>query len=118
MAMTLVGRARRKNRIRKKVSGTADRPRMTVFRSLKHLSAQIIDDDKGVTLAAASTVEPSFKEKSQGSNCKNAKLLGELIAERAKSKGIEQVVFDRNGCRYHGRIKALADSAREKGLKF
>ncbi len=111
------GLERRKQRVRKKVFGTSARPRMSVFRSLKNISVQVIDDETANTLASASSYEGTFKEK-PGSNCDVAKAIGEVIAERATSKGVKEVVFDRNGCRYHGRIKALADAAREKGLKF
>lgn len=117
MAMNLTGRERRKRRIRKKISGTAERPRMSVHRSLKHIGVQLIDDVSGVTLVAASTCEKGFRGKKNG-NCESAKAVGALIAERAKTKGIARVVFDRNGCLYHGRVKALADAARQKGLVF
>ena len=117
MYKKVTGRERRKQRVRKKVFGTSDRPRMSVFRSLKNISVQVIDDETSKTLVAASSYEGTFKEKS-GSNRDAAKLVGEAIAERAVAKGIKTVVFDRNGCRYHGRIKSLAEGAREKGLKF
>lgn len=118
MGLEFEGRERRKRRIRKKISGTPKRPRMSVFRSLKHISVQIIDDTTGNTLCAASTCEKAFHDKKARSNIASAKAIGEIIAERAKGKGIENVVFDRNGCLYHGRLKALAQAAREKGLKF
>lgn len=118
MAMKLTGRQRRKRRIRKKISGVKDQPRMSVFRSLKHISVQIVDDSAGTTLAAASTYEKAMKDRKSTGNVEAAKAVGEMIAERAKQKGIERVVFDRNGCLYHGRVKALADAARQKGLKF
>ena len=118
MAMKLTGRERRKRRIRKKITGTAQRPRMSVFRSLRNIGVQIIDDASGRTLAAASTCEKSFSDRKAAGNIEGAKRIGSMIAERAKSAGIESVVFDRNGCIYHGRVKALADAAREKGLKF
>jgi len=118
MSMTLTGRERRKQRIRKKVSGTTERPRLTVFRSLRHISAQVIDDTKGVTLCTASTYEKGFEAPAKTGNRDAAKKVGEAIAERAKSKGIEKVVFDRNGAIFHGRVKELADGARQKGLKF
>ncbi|MFH0800315.1 MAG: 50S ribosomal protein L18 [Pseudomonadota bacterium] len=118
MSLYLAGRGRRKRRIRKKISGTAARPRMSVFRSLKHISVQIIDDATGQTVASASTCEKDFHGKKGTGNCEAAKTIGGIIAERAKLKGVEQVVFDRNGCLYHGRVKALADAARQKGLKF
>ncbi|HYV03397.1 MAG TPA: 50S ribosomal protein L18 [Blastocatellia bacterium] len=104
-------------RIRGKVSGTAERPRLAVFRSLSHIYAQVIDDGKGVTLAAASSTEPALRERS-GGNVAGAKEIGKLIAERAKEKGITRVVFDRGGYIYHGRVKSLAEAAREAGLEF
>ena len=103
--------------IRRKVSGTAARPRRAVFRSSKHISAQIIDDVNGVTLVAASTLEASLKG-SYGGNVEAAKKVGSLLAEKALEKGIKEVVFDRGGLVYHGRVAALADSAREGGLVF
>ena len=111
-----IRRFKLKMRIRKKVSGTSERPRLTVFRSNKEIYAQLIDDVKGVTLASASTVEKAFENK--GTKTEQAIIVGKNIAERAKSIGIESVVFDRNGYLYHGRVKSLADSARENGLKF
>lgn len=104
-------------RIRKKVAGTPERPRLAVYRSLNHISAQIIDDTKGATLCAASTVEKDLRAKS-GGNIDAARAIGKLIADRAREKGIEQVVFDRGGYIYHGRVKGLAEAAREGGLKF
>lgn len=104
-------------RIRKSVEGTPERPRLCVFRSLKHIYAQVIDDSKGVTLCAASTVEKELRGES-GGNIKAAQSVGKLIAQRAIAKGIEKVVFDRGGYLYHGRVKSLADAAREAGLKF
>ena len=109
-------RLRRHARVRGKISGTAERPRLAVYRSNKNISAQIIDDAKGVTLAAASSNEKDFA--SIGSNKEAAKKVGMLIAERAKAKGIEAVVFDRGGYIYHGRVSELAEGAREGGLKF
>ena len=106
----------RHERVRKKISGTPERPRLCVFRSNKHIYAQIIDDVAGNTLVAASTVEKSFEGK--GSNVEAAKKIGAVIAERALQKGIEEVIFDRGGYIYHGRVKALAEGAREGGLKF
>lgn len=103
------------SRIRKKVQGTSERPRLAVFRSVKHIYAQIIDDVKGETLAAASTTESSFKGKT-GGNIEAAVTVGKNIAERAKSAGIENVVYDRGGYVYHGRVKALIDATREGGL--
>lgn len=104
-------------RIRKKVKGDAIRPRLAVFRSLKHIYAQIIDDRAGVTMVAASTNEKSATV-SGGGNLSGAKLIGQLVAQRAIEKGVKKVVFDRGGFLYHGRIKALADAAREAGLEF
>ncbi len=118
MGLYISGRERRKRRIRKKVSGSAAQPRMSVFRSLKHISVQIIDDVSGNTIVAASTCEKEFKDKGRTGNKESAKAIGSLIAERALAKGIDKVVFDRNGCLYHGRVKELADAARQKGLKF
>ncbi len=109
-------RLRRHTRVRGKVSGTADRPRLNVYRSLNHIYAQIIDDVQGVTLAAASSVEKDFGM--SGGNKEAAKKVGELIAKRAAEKGITDVVFDRGGYIYHGRVKELAEGAREGGLKF
>ena len=105
-------------RIRRTICGTNERPRMTVFRSTKHISVQLIDDMKGVTLASASTYEKDIKGMKERATCDGAKRIGQLIAERAKAKGVENVVFDRGGYLFHGRVKVLADSAREKGLKF
>jgi large subunit ribosomal protein L18 len=112
-------RLKRHRRVRAKVFGTAERPRLNVFRSLKHIYVQLIDDDAGHTLASASTVEESFRTTgTTGGNIEAARAVGAKIAERAKDKGITQVVFDRGGFRYHGRIKNLADAAREGGLEF
>ncbi len=111
-----LGRDRRHRRVRKKVQGTAARPRLAVFRSSKHIVAQVIDDDAGVTLASASTHEAGFD--GYGGNIDAATKVGALAAERAKAAGIEKVVFDRGGNRYHGRVKALADAARAAGLDF
>ncbi len=112
-------RQMRHARIRKHLSGTADRPRLSVFISLKNIYAQIIDDTKGETLVSASTLEKELRDKlSGGKSVDAAKQVGALIAERALSKGIKEVAFDRGGFLYHGRVKALADAAREKGLKF
>ena len=109
----------RHSQIRKKISGSAERPRLSVFRSAKHIYAQVIDDTAGRTLAAASTTEKPLREgaKTTG-NRASAAQVGKLVAERATQAGVAQVVFDRGGNRYHGRVKALADSAREAGLKF
>ena len=108
-------RQRMHDRIRRKLSGTAERPRLNVYRSLNHIYAQVIDDQNGVTLAEASTM--SLKVKT-GGNVAAAKEIGKAVAERAVEKGIKKVVFDRGGYLYHGRIKALADAAREAGLDF
>jgi large subunit ribosomal protein L18 len=103
-------------RIRRKLSGTKERPRLAVFRSVAHIYAQVIDDVEGRTLVSASSVDKSAKTK--GGNVAAAKAIGKLVAERAKEKGVKAVVFDRGGYQYHGRIKALADAAREAGLEF
>lgn len=106
-------------RIRNKVVGTSDRPRMSVYRSLKHIYVQFIDDLSGNTLVSASTLDPAVRENIEvSSNKAAARLVGEVAAQRALEKGIDTVVFDRGGYKYHGRIKALADAARENGLKF
>jgi len=109
-------RKRIHKRIRRKLSGTGERPRLAVFRSVAHIYAQVIDDVKGQTLVSASTVDKSAK--TNGGNVAAAKTIGKLLAERAKDKGIKSVVFDRGGYPYHGRVKALADAAREAGLEF
>jgi large subunit ribosomal protein L18 len=111
-------RQRRHRRIRVTLSGTPQRPRLNVFRSLHHIYAQVIDDTTGTTLAAASTNEPNVRGSLSGNKTERAKAVGKSIADRAKEKGIETVVFDRGGYLYHGRIKALADAAREAGLDF
>jgi large subunit ribosomal protein L18 len=112
-------RQRRHQRVRKKIGGTPQCPRLNVFRSLSEIYAQLIDDQSGVTLAAASTLDPDLRGKLPGlKKTEQAKLVGGLIAERAISRGIKQVVFDRGGYQYHGRVKALADAAREAGLQF
>ena len=108
-------RIKRHKRVRGKISGTADRPRLCVFRSENNIYAQVIDDVAGNTLVSASSVEKGFEG---GSNCEAAKKIGMKVAERAREKGIEEVVFDRGGYIFHGRVKALADGAREGGLKF
>ena len=115
----VAARSRRQRRVRKKVVGTTERPRLAVYRSNKHISAQLIDDSKGHTLASASTYESavSTDEGSSGSSAA-AKIVGQLIGERAVAAGVDTVVFDRGGNRYHGRVAALADAAREAGLKF
>lgn len=109
----------RHERLRRTLAGTAEKPRMAVFHSLKYLYVQIIDDDLGHTLASASSLEKNVREGLKGTcNIEAAKAIGKLAAERAKAKGIETVVFDRGGHQYHGKVKALADAAREAGLKF
>ncbi|RLA93233.1 MAG: 50S ribosomal protein L18 [Deltaproteobacteria bacterium] len=113
------GRLRRKLRVRKKVKGTPERPRLCVYRSLRHMYAQVIDDTVGHTLAAASTLDKELREKLQRTgNVEAAKEVGRLVAKRALEKGIKKVVFDRNGFLYHGRVKAVAEAAREAGLEF
>ncbi len=109
-------RMRVHKRIRKRMGGTQERPRLTVFRSLNHIYAQVIDDQQGHTLVAAGSTEKDLRVK--GGNVEGAKLIGKKVAERAKEKGIVKVVFDRGGYQYHGRVKALADAAREAGLEF
>jgi len=113
-------RKRVHKRIRRKVAGSTERPRLAVFRSVKHIYAQVIDDTVGHTLAAASSNEKSDKKGSipSGGNVAGAKAVGKLLAERAKDKGVKLVVFDRGGYLYHGRVKALAEAAREGGLEF
>jgi len=112
-------RERRHRRVRKKVIGSAQRPRLTVFRSNKHIYAQVIDDVAGRTLAAASTMEKDLRAGSDGTgNIAAAKAIGKLVADRAKAAGVSAVVFDRGGSRYHGRVAAVADAARENGLEF
>jgi large subunit ribosomal protein L18 len=110
-------RQKRHQRIRLHLAGTEGRPRLAVFRSLNHIYAQVIDDASGTTLAAASTVEKELKGSKQ-TKSEEAAVVGKLVAERAKAAGVERVVFDRAGFRYHGRIKSLADAAREAGLEF
>ena len=112
-----LARKRRHARVRKRVQGTADRPRLAVFRSNTHITAQIIDDRAGATLAAASSTEAAMRASAHG-NISEAKQVGALLGERAKAKGITTVAFDRGGYLYHGRIAALADAAREAGLEF
>jgi len=114
---TVVGRKRRHIRVRKKVSGNADRPRLVVTRSARHLVAQVVDDTKGHTLASASTMEDDLRAASADKTAK-ARKVGQLLAERAKQAGVEAVVFDRGGNKYHGRVAALAEGAREGGLDF
>jgi len=112
-----VGRKRRHIRVRKKVSGTADRPRLVVTRSARHMTAQVVDDTVGRTLASASTMEADLRGASDDKTAK-ARTVGQKVAERAKSAGVEVVVFDRGGHRFHGRVAALAEGAREAGLDF
>ena len=116
-AQRAVGRARRHFRVRKKVVGTPERPRLVVTRSLRHMVAQIVDDSRGHTLVSASTMDPSIRG-TEGTKSVQAAKVGTLIAERAKAAGISKVVFDRGGNRYAGRVAALADAAREAGLEF
>ena len=112
-------RKRRHYRVRRRVFGTAERPRLNVYRSLNEIYVQVIDDKKGHTLASASTIDPELRKKVKGKTKKEqAKLVGEAIAERAMKKGVSEVVFDRGGYKYIGRVSALADGAREKGLQF
>ena len=113
---TAAQRIKRHNRVRGKVSGTAERPRLCVFRSENHIYAQVIDDVAGTTLAAASSVEKGFE--GNGGNVEGARKVGEMIAKNAADKGISEVVFDRGGYLYHGRVQSLAEGARENGLKF
>jgi len=115
---TRAARARRHRRIRKFLAGTAGRPRLSVFRSLQHIYAQVIDDARGVTLVAASSNEASMRTNGAGPKTARARAVGELVAQRARERGIEKVVFDRGGYKYHGRVKALADGARGAGLDF
>lgn len=111
-------RLKRKIRIRKRLQGTADRPRLCVFRSARHIYAQVIDDREGRTLVSASSVEKDLLTEEGGAKQDQAKVIGKKIAERAMAGGITKVVFDRNGFIYHGRVKAVADGAREAGLEF
>ena len=111
-------RIRRHRRVRKKVHGTATRQRLAIYRSNKHLTAQVIDDDAGRTLASASTLEADFRKQQPGGNVAAATAVGALVAERAKQAGISAVVFDRGGFLYHGRVAAIAEAARAAGLEF
>jgi len=114
-----VARLKRHRRVRAKVEGTLSRPRLCVFRSLNHIYAQVIDDSQGHTLVSASTLDSEIKDEVAGKvKAAEAELVGSLVAKRALSKGINQVVFDRGGYKYHGRVKALAEAARQGGLKF
>ena len=124
VGMREVARRRRQERVRKRVQGTLMRPRLSVFKSAKHIYSQLIDDVHGHTIAAVSSLSPAFHERAQGvekasgGNIGGAKILGELIAEQARAKGITEIVFDRNGFLYHGRVRALAEGARAAGLQF
>lgn len=114
-----LARYRRHARVRAKVEGTASKPRLCVFRSLNHIYAQVIDDSRGCTLSSASTADPEIKSEAAGkTKTDKSKLVGSLVAKRALDKGISEVAFDRGGYRYHGRVKALAEAARQEGLKF
>jgi len=117
-ALKTIIRLKRQVRVRKKVRGTADRPRLNVFKSARHIYAQLIDDTKGITLVSCSTLSPSAEERTCTGNIEAAILVGKEIAKTAQENNISSVVFDRNGFLYHGRIKALADAARESGLLF
>ena len=115
-----IARLKRKRRVKKKIQGTPERPRLTVFKAARHIYAQIIDDSIGKTLLAVSTLSKDMKSKTKGisGNIKGATLVGEIMAKKGKKKGINGVVFDRNGYLFHGRVKALAEAARKGGLKF
>jgi large subunit ribosomal protein L18 len=114
-----LARIKRQRRIRKRIKGTSGRPRLCVFRSAKHIYAQIIDDSRGLTLVSASSTEPAIRKQDDADNkVAVATLIGKQIGQRAQEKGIKQVVFDRNGFLYHGRVKAVSDGAREAGLEF
>ncbi|MFM7124350.1 MAG: 50S ribosomal protein L18 [Actinomycetes bacterium] len=112
------GRLRRHRRVRKKITGTAERPRLAVYRSNKHITVQLINDLDGHTVVSASTVEPDQRKLGSGSNVDAAKRIGTLVAQRAKAAGVTKVVYDRGGFLYHGRVAAAADAAREAGLEF
>ena len=111
-------RKNRHRRVRKRISGSAERPRLAVFRSNRHLYAQLIDDLGGRTIVSASTLDPALKPDAGGNTTETAVKVGKLVAERALEKGVKTIVFDRGGFRFHGRVKALADAAREQGLSF
>ncbi len=114
-----LARKRRHRRVRKKVAGSAERPRLNVFRSLKHIYAQVIDDERGHTVVAASTLDPDLRGKLNGlTKTEQARSVGKLLGERALARGVKRVVFDRGGYKYHGRVKALAEGSREAGLEF
>jgi len=117
-AKGIPARIRRHRRVRKRVRGTASRPRLAVFRSLRHIYAQLVDDDAARTLAAASSTDAELRGKVDGGNVAGAAAVGEALARRALAQGIGQVVFDRGGYKYHGRVRALAEAARKAGLKF
>ena len=112
-----VARVRRHSRVRKRLGGTSEQPRLNVFRSLNHIYVQVIDDTKGVTLTSASSLDAEVTKKSQ-TKIEQAQAVGKLVAERALKAGVNEVVFDRGGYKYHGRVKALAEASREAGLKF
>lgn len=112
------GRARRHRGIRKRINGTAEKPRLSVFRGNRNMYVQLIDDTSGTTLASASTLEKEFRESGITNKTESARRLGEMLAKRAANKGIDRVVFDRSGYKYHGRLRAMAESARENGLIF
>ena len=119
MNLRTQARLKRKKRIRKKLAGTANQPRLCVFRSAKHIYAQVIDDSIGQTLAAASSLEKTVRESSEAKNkLSAANSVGKIVGQRALEKGVKKIVFDRNGFLYHGRIKAVSEGAREAGLKF
>lgn|SRR5690606_20930106 len=119
IARKLTGRRRRQLRVRRKIRGTSERPRLSVYRSLRHMYAQLIDDDAGVTLVAASTLEPALRGREGGTgNVEAAREVGRILGQRALEKGIVRVVFDRGGNKYHGRVRAVAEGAREAGLQF
>ena len=111
-------RDRRHRRVRKRVEGTAERPRLVVFRSARHIYAQVVDDLQGRTITSASSLEPAFRGEQRGSNIPAAGRVGRVVAERARAAGVAKVVFDRGGYLYHGRVKALAEGARAGGLEF
>jgi len=114
-----LARERRQKRVRKKVKGSPQRPRLCVFRSARHIYAQVIDDVSGRTLVSASTISPDLRDQVKGlKKTEAAKLVGRIVARKAREKGIDKVVFDRNGFLYHGRVQALSSSAREEGLEF
>ncbi len=117
-SIALQARLNRKKRIRRKVAGTKERPRLSIYKSLKHIYAQVVDDGTGRTVAHASSLSKELKGKDEGDKKADAKRVGELIAEKCKAANVTEVVFDRNGFPYHGRIAAIADAARKAGLKF